>query len=87
MKHKNNDTPSIIRNHEIYINDPITTTNTLNNFFTSISEIVQSKIKFLNKSFRNVLSIKNNDSSVHQIVEKFYGDYCPCLYLSIAQVW
>ena len=53
MKHKNNDTPSIIRNDEKYINDPIPIANTLNNFFTSIAETVQStQIKFSNKSFR-----------------------------------
>ena len=64
MKHKNNDTPSIIRNDEKYINDPIAIANTFNNFFTSIAETVQSKIKFSNKSFRSFLSTKNNDSFV-----------------------
>ena len=53
MKHKNNDTPSIIRNDEKYINDPIAIANTFNNFFTSIAETVQSKIKFSNKPFRS----------------------------------
>ena len=56
MKHKNNDTPSIIRNGEKYISDPITTANTFNNFFTSIAETVQSKIKFTSRSFRSFLS-------------------------------
>ena len=60
MKHKNNDTPSIIRNDKKYINDPITIANTFNNFFTSIAETVQSK----NKCFRNFLSTKNNDSFI-----------------------
>ena len=64
MKHKNNDTPSIIRNDEKYINDPITITNSFNNFFTSIAETVQSKIKFSNKSFRSFLSSKNNNSFI-----------------------
>ena len=41
IKDKNNDTPSIIRNDEEYINDPITIANTFNNFFTSIAETVQ----------------------------------------------
>ena len=62
MKHKNNDTPSIIRNDEKYINDLITITNTFNKFFTSIAETVQSKVKFSNKSFKSFLSTKNNDS-------------------------
>ena len=64
MKHKNNDTPSIIRNEEKYINDPITIANTFNNFFASIAETVQSKIKFSNKSFRRFLSSKNNNSLI-----------------------
>ena len=34
MKHKNNDTPTIIRNDDKYINDPIAIANTFNNFFT-----------------------------------------------------
>ena len=41
VKHKNNDTLSIIRNDEKYINDPISIANTFNNFSTSIAEIVQ----------------------------------------------
>ena len=45
MKHKNNDTPSIIRNDKKYINDPITIANTFNIFFTSIAETVKSKTK------------------------------------------
>ena len=61
MKHKNNETPSIIRNDEKYINDPIAIANTFNNFSTSIAGTAQSKIKFSNKSFRSFLSTKNND--------------------------
>ena len=34
MKHKNNDTPSIIENDQKYINDPIAIANTFSNFFT-----------------------------------------------------
>ena len=37
---KKNDTPSIIRNDEKYINDPIAIANTFNNFFASIAETV-----------------------------------------------
>ena len=62
MKHKNNDTPSIFRNHEKYINDPIAIANTFNNFFTSTAETAQSKIKFSNKSLRSFSSTKNYDS-------------------------
>ena len=64
MKHKSNETPSIIRNDEKYINDPVAITNTDNNFFTSIAETVQSKSKLSNKSFRRFLSTKNNDSFI-----------------------
>ena len=64
VKHKNSDTPSTIRNDESYINDPIAIANTFNNFFTSIAETVQSKIKFSNKSFKSFLSTKNNDSFI-----------------------
>ena len=62
MKHKNKDTPSLNRNYEKYIHDPTVITNIFNNFFTSIAEIVQSKIKFSNKSFRNFLSIKKKNN-------------------------
>ena len=41
MKQKNNDIPSIIRNDERYIKDPIAIANTFNNFFTSIAKTVQ----------------------------------------------
>ena len=58
MKQKNNATSSLITRDEKYINDPITVTNMINNFFTSIAETVQSKIKFSNKSFRSFLSKK-----------------------------
>ena len=64
MKRKNNDTPSIIRNYEKYINDSIAIANTFNKFFVSVAENVQSKIKFSNKSFRSFLSTKNNDSFI-----------------------
>ena len=40
VKHKNNDTPSIIRN-EKYINNPIAIANTFNNFFTSVAETME----------------------------------------------
>ena len=62
MKH--NDTPSIIRNDEKYINHPIAIANTFNDFVTSTAETVQSEIKFSNKSFRSFLSTKNNDSFI-----------------------
>ena len=64
MKHKNNNTPSIIRYDEKYIIDPIVIANTFNDFLTSIAETVQSKIKFSNKSFRRILSTKNNDTFI-----------------------
>ena len=62
MKQKNNDTPSLITKDEKYINDPVSIANTFNNFFTSIAEIVHSKIKFSNKSFKKFLSSEINDS-------------------------
>ena len=62
MKQKNNDTPSLITKDEKYINDPVSIANTFNNFFTSVAEIVHSKIKFSNKSFKNFLSSEINDS-------------------------
>ena len=45
MNHKNNDTPSIIRIDEKYINDPLAIAHTFNNSFTSIAETVQSLTK------------------------------------------
>ena len=62
MKQKNNDTPSLITKDEKYINDPVSIASTFNNFFTSVAEIVHSKIKFSNKSFKNFLSSEINDS-------------------------
>ena len=62
MKEENNDTPSLITKYEKYINDPVSIANTFNNFFTSVAEIVHSKIKFSNKSFKKFLSSEINDS-------------------------
>ena len=62
MKQKNNDTPSLITKDEKYINDPASIANTFNNVFTSVAEIVYSKIQFSNKSFRKFLSSEINDS-------------------------
>ena len=53
MKQKNNETPLLITKDEKYINHPVSITNTFNNFFTSVAEIVHSKIKFSNKSCKN----------------------------------
>ena len=62
MKQENNNTPWLITKDEKYINDPVSVADTFNNFFTSVAEIVHSKIKFSNKSFRNFLSSDINDS-------------------------
>ena len=62
MKRKNNDTPALITKDEKYIDDPVSIADTFNNFFTSIAEIVHSKIRFSNKSFRHFLSSEINDS-------------------------
>ena len=64
-KKNNNDTPSIIRNDEKYISDPIAIANYLNKFFTSVAETVQStRISFSNKSFGSFSSTRNNDSFI-----------------------
>ena len=70
MKHKSNDTPSIIRIDEKNINDSIAIANNFNNLFTSIAETARSKIKFSNKSFRSFLSTKNNDSFIIIVTNK-----------------
>ena len=62
MKQKNNDTPLLITKDEKYINDPVSITNTSNNFFTSVTEIVHSKIKFSNKLFKKFLPSEINFS-------------------------
>ena len=59
IKQKNNDTPSLITKDEKYINDLVSIANTLNSFFTSVTEIVHSKIKFSNKSFKKFFVIRN----------------------------
>ena len=70
IKNKNNDTPSIIRNDGKYINDPITNPNSFNNFFTSIADAVQSKIRFLSKSFRSLISTNPSDSFIITATDK-----------------
>ena len=54
--------PSLITKDEKHINDPVSIANTFNKFFTSVAEIVHSKIKFSNKSFKKFLSSEINDS-------------------------
>ena len=49
---------------EKYTRDPITIYNTFDNFFTSVAETVQSKIKILNKSLEDFYQQKNNDSFI-----------------------
>ena len=58
-KSKNNDTPSLIAKDGNNINHSITIANTLNDFFKSTSETVQSKIKFSNKSFSSLVREKH----------------------------
>ena len=62
MKQKNNETPLLITKDEKYINHLVSIANTFNNFFTSVAEIVHSKIKFSNKSCKNYWSSEINDS-------------------------
>ena len=61
-KQNNNETPSLITKDEKYINDPVSIANTFNNFFTFAAEIVHSKIKFSNTSFKKLLLSELNDS-------------------------
>ena len=61
MEQRNNDAPSLFTKDETYINDPVSIANTFNDFFTSVAEIVHSKVKFSNKSFRNFLQSEIND--------------------------
>ena len=62
IKQKNNDTPSLITKDERYINGPVSIANTFRNIFTSVAEIVHSKIKFSSKLFKEFLSSETNDS-------------------------
>ena len=62
IKQKNNDTPSSITKDERYINGPVSIANTFRNIFTSVAEIVHSKIKFSSKLFKEFLSSETNDS-------------------------
>ena len=64
MKQRNNDTLTLITKDEKCINDPVSVVNTINNFFNFLAEIVHTKIKFSNKSFRNFLSSEINDSFI-----------------------
>ena len=63
MKQKNNDTLSLIDIYEKQINDSVAIANNFNNVFTSATEIVYSKIKFSNKSFKIFLSSEIKDST------------------------
>ena len=57
MKHKNSDTPSIIKNDE-----NTSVTQSQSQILLITAQTVQPKIKFSNKSLRSFLSAKNNDS-------------------------
>ena len=46
MKHKNNDTPSIIRNEEKYVNGPIPIANTFNIFLHQLLRLFSQKLWF-----------------------------------------
>ena len=46
MKHKNNDTPSIIRNEEKYVNGPIPIANTFNIFLHQLLRLFSQKLSF-----------------------------------------
>ena len=61
MEQRNNDAPSLFTKDETYINDLVSIANTFNDFFTSVAEIVHSKVKFSNKSFRNFLQSEINN--------------------------
>ena len=61
---KTNDTSSLFTKDEKQINDSFSIANNFSNYFTSIAEIVHSKIKFSNRSFRNLLSSAINDSFI-----------------------
>ena len=61
MEQRNHDAPSLFTKDETYITDPVSIANTFNDFFTSVAEIVHSKVKFSNKSFRNFLQSEIND--------------------------
>ena len=83
MKEENNDTPSLITKYEKYINDPVSIANTFNNFFTFAAEIVDSKIKFSNTSFKKLLLSELNDSflitstnkeEIYKIITSFNSD-------------
>ena len=63
MKQKNNDTLSLIDKYEKQINDSVAIANNFNNVFTSATEIVYSKIKFSDKSFKIFLSSEIKDST------------------------
>ena len=55
MKSKsNNDLPTLIIYDGNFIADPLSTANAFNDFFSTVAEKVQSKIKFFSKSFSDL---------------------------------
>ena len=64
MKHKNNDTPSITRNDEKYINDRIAIANTFSNFSHQLLRLFSQKSSFQTNPSKPFYQQKNNDSFI-----------------------
>ena len=72
MKTKsNNDSSTLIIHEGNFIADPISIANVFNDFFSTVAQKVQSKIKFSNKSFSHFLppNIQYESIILSQIIE------------------
>ena len=71
MKNKNNnDSPTSIIHEENFIADPLSIANVFNDFFSTVAQKVQSKIKFSRKSFSDFLPPNIHESIIlSQITE------------------
>ena len=71
MKNKsNNDSPTLIIHEGNFIADPLSIANVFNDFFSTVAQKVQSKIKFSRKSFSDFLPPNIHESIIlSQITE------------------
>ena len=71
MKNKsNNDSPTLIIHEGNFIVDPLSIANVFNDFFSTVAQKVQSKIKFSRKSFSDFLPPNIHESIIlSQITE------------------
>ena len=71
MKNKsNNDSPTLINHERNFITDPLSIVNVFNDFFSTVAQKLQSKIKFSSKSFSDLLLPNIHESIILSQITK-----------------